>query len=233
MADDPCTVHNLRARWQPAKERLAAGRANHPTSIRMHRALSWLEASQSEGQVPDAVLVFQWIAFNALYGCWDSARREPMPDGECFRSFTARLLSLDADGRLSAMLVEHRSRVIEILDDEYVSAYFWQDPSDRQASRSKRARHEAKTWYIERHWGMVLGRLIERIYLLRCQLVHGAATFGGKLNRQSLGRCTRMMSLLMNAALLVVIDHGADEDWGEMCYPPLSGHSVVGDHTRR
>jgi hypothetical protein len=51
--------------------------------------------------------------------------------------------------------------------------------------------------------------------------MHGAATHGGKLNRDSLRRCSIMLGHLLQAALLVLIDHGSDEDWGEMCYPPL------------
>jgi len=69
----------------------------------------------------------------------------------------------------------------------------------------------------------VLDRLLDRIYLLRCQLVHGAATFGSKLNRAALQRCNRMLEHLLAAMVIVIIDHGADEDWGLMCYPPLKG----------
>ena len=72
----------------------------------------------------------------------------------------------------------------------------------------------------------VLDRLIERIYLLRCQLIHGAATCGGKLNRTALRRSTKMLSHLMPAVLLVIIDHGADEDWGLLCYPPMESRFV-------
>jgi hypothetical protein len=34
------------------------------------------------------------------------------------------------------------------------------------------------------------------------------------------------MRLLLPAVLLVWIDHGADEDWGPMCYPPLGARTV-------
>ena len=56
---------------------------------------------------------------------------------------------------------------------------------------------------------------------MRCQLAHGAATYGGKLNKTSLRRSVTMMGHLLPAVLLVWIDHGAREDWGTMCYPPL------------
>ena len=70
--------------------------------------------------------------------------------------------------------------------DEYLSRFFWEEPSDVRARKSKKAKYDAQTWYLEKRWVMILDRLVERIYLMRCQLMHGAATFGGKLNRVSL-----------------------------------------------
>jgi predicted DNA-binding transcriptional regulator YafY len=39
-------------------------------------------------------------------------------------------------------------------------------------------------------------------------------------NREALDRCCAMMSHLMPVVLLVIMDHGAEEDWGVPCYPP-------------
>ena len=80
---------------------------------------------------------------------------------------------------------------MSLLEDEYLSSFFWQDPSDKRASKSKKAKYDARTWYIEKRWTMILD--LERVYLMRCQLVHGAATHGGKLNRTSLRRSVTMM----------------------------------------
>jgi len=79
---------------------------------------------------------------------------------------------------------------------------------------------------IEGRWGLILDRLVDRIYLLRCQLTHGAATYGGSLDRRSLKHCATMLGHLMPAVILVVIDHGCDADWGPMCYPPMRPSAV-------
>ena len=118
--------------------------------------------------------------------------------------------------------------MMSLLDDEYLSGYFWQEPSASRARQSRRAAHDAHTWYIEKRWTMVLDEILDRVYLMRCQLVHGAATYGGKLNRTSLKRCVMMMQRLLPALLLVWIDHGADEDWGPMCYPPMGDIAGAG-----
>ena len=43
MTAQALTVHALRRRWKPIKERLNAAVPSHPTAIRIHRALSWLQ----------------------------------------------------------------------------------------------------------------------------------------------------------------------------------------------
>ena len=71
-----------------------------PTSIRFHRACSWMARVEQmpEGQDHDLGLVSLWIAFNSLYGQWDSQKREPRPDRESWRAFVDRILKLDRDG---------------------------------------------------------------------------------------------------------------------------------------
>ena len=222
MTDSAPTTHLLRRRWKPAKERLHAEQQDHPTAIRIHRVFSWLQRVEQleDGADLDIALLCRWIAFNALYGKWDEKAGEPMADRDCLRMLLDRLLNLDAEARIPSVLNEHKKLVMSILDDEYLSRFFWEDPSPKRAGQSKKAKFDARTWYIEERWVMVLSRLLERIYFLRCQLVHGAATHGGKLNRTSLRRCNRMLECLLPSFMLVVIDHGADEDWGRMCYPP-------------
>jgi len=221
------TVRSLRRRWKPHKQRLNAEGGEQPTSIRFHRACSWIDRVEknAEGEDHDVDLISLWISFNSLYGQWDEERREPKPDRECWRTFVDTLLRLDESGHVADALTEHKRLVMTLLDDEYLSSFFWQEPCAKRAGQSRKAKHNAQSWYIEKRWVMVLDQLLDRIYLMRCQLVHGAATHGGRLNRTSLKRCVWMMQRLLPAFLMVWIDHGADEDWGVMCYPPLGPHS--------
>jgi hypothetical protein len=219
------SVHALRRRWKASKEALIAETPGHPTVIRLHRAFSWLQRVEQfpEGADDDLVLVCQWIALNGLYGQWNEQSREPMADRECWRRFFDRLLKLDNSKHLETALLEQRKLVMLLLDDEHLSSFFWREPTEVQARRSKKAKFDARTWYVERRWGLLLDRLLERAYLMRCQLVHGAASYGSQLNRETLERCRRMLRHLLLASIMVIIDHGAEEDWGAMCYPPLGG----------
>lgn len=222
--NDIVSVRALRRRWRPHKERLLANGNDHATLIRFHRACSWLARVETlaENEDVNLALVSLWIAFNSLYGQWDEARREPKPDRECWRAFVVRVLRLDRTCHVVNSLQEHKRLVISLLEDDYLSGFFWRDPSARRPGQSRRAKRNVQTWYLDGRWTMILDELFDRIYLMRCQLVHGAATYGGQLNRTSLRRCVWMLQSLIPAFLMAWIDHGADEDWGPMCYPPLN-----------
>ena len=215
------SVRQLRRHWKPTKERLADSPDHEPLLIRIHRACSWLQQVEEAGEdALDQKLIFQWVALNSLYGQWDVDRREPQTDSITLPRFLDRILELDGEGRVSGLLTEHKRLVLSIFEDEYLTKYFWEEPSKDRARQAMSTRHKAKTWFIEERWAMILARLMERIYMLRCQLVHGAATCGGKLNRTALKRCSAMMGHLLPTILLVLMDQGTDEDWGPLCYPP-------------
>lgn len=235
--ESPWTVRDLRRRWKPHKQRLAEASSAHPTAVRFHRACSWLRRAETlDGQAPedadvqesgnegeddlDLRLLCRWVALNALFGRWDSAGGRPMLDKECCDRFIDRVLKLDVDRHLATMLTDHKKLVMALLDDEFLSRFYWADPTDKQAAKSKKAKFDARTWYLQDNWTMVISRVIERVYLARCQLAHGAATFGSKQNRKTLRRADLMLGHLLPAILRVWIDRGADEDWGELCYPP-------------
>lgn len=221
MSSETWTVNLLRRRWKPTKEKFAESAKHQPLLIRIHRACSWVQCvEESADAALDERLVFQWVALNALYGQWDNTRREPLPDGKTSSAFFDLLFRIDCDGRLSELLTNERVLVMSIFEDPYLSGYFWEDPSAGRAKQTMSTRRKANTWYLEARWKMVLDRLVERIYLLRCQIVHGAATCGGKLNRPAVRRCSSMLEKLLHTCLVIIIDHGSEHDWGNLCYPP-------------
>ena len=222
MPELPQTVHDLRRQWKPHKQRLIAVQQDHPTTIRFHRACSWMsEVEQLDPvQHADKLLLHQWIALNALYGQWDQITLEPAADRRSWQAFLGQVYALDSSSHLVDVLQDHKLLVLSILEDEYLNQYFWQDPSEKSAGKARNSRHKALSWYVEGRWLNILEHVVTRIYFLRCQLTHGAATCGSRLNRSALKHCVTMMSRLLPAILQVWIDHGADEDWGPMCYPP-------------
>ncbi len=223
MAESPVSVHQLRRRWKPFKDRVKSNERYQPICIRIHRACSWLQRVEGLEETDlDQRLVLQWIAFNSLYGRWSRSERAPEPDAGTIREFLSRILKLDSEGQIAGVLNEERKLVLSIFGDDYLADYFW------EAGRSSSpVRHKAASWYFEQRFGIVLEKLIDRIYLLRCQLVHGAATCGGKLNRTALQNCSTMLGHLLPTFILTIINHGAEEEWGPLCYPPLGSKPSV------
>lgn len=199
--------------------------------IRLHRCCSWLQRveqlAQTASNAPsgsegfdDAALVCRWIALNALYARWDEQGRAPFADVESLRSFTSHIVRIDRDGRIAAALTEHKRLVIALLEDDFLTKSFWREPHRGRGAGPRHAAQEAREWFREQRWSMLLERTLQRIYVLRCQLVHGGATCGGRLNRTALRRCTQMLGRLLPPIILAMIDHGEAEDWGPLCYPP-------------
>lgn len=220
------TVHQLRRRWKPTKDRLVEQDEHEEIRIRIHRACSWMqrgERLEDEGStsIGDSSLIFRWIALNALYGRWDESRRAPMDDFETLESFLDQLLPLDRDGRVDGILDEHKPLAIAIFEDPYVARYFWKDPTDQRKRKARKRKFDARSWYVQGQEKRILSELLQRIYLVRCQLVHGAASHDSRLNRDAVRRCSTMLGHLLPGVLLVLIDHGYEEDWGALCYPPL------------
>jgi hypothetical protein len=227
MATITCSVRDLRQQWQPHKDRLALERDDHPTVVRFHRACSWLEVSETLDSVEqlDQILIQQWIAFNALYGQWNAGLHEPAADRQRWKAFVTQLFALDRGQRIPLMLVEEQSLIRAILANAYLNRYFWEAPTEQSKGRCAKVEYEAQSWYFEKRWLHIAEQTLERIYLLRCQVVHGAATYGSKLNRQALQQGVAFMQSFMPTVLAVWIEHGADIDWGPMCYPPLKAAS--------
>lgn len=239
------TVISIRSRWKPTKERLVQEGAHEGVRIRIHRACSWMQrveqleraeanARERVAEAADAdraahrlesshdeQLILRWIAFNSLYGRWDADKSYPQPDFESVRDFVTQLLALDHDERIGAVLDSERDLVMSIIEDGYVDKYFWKDPGEDALRKAGRAIFKTQGWYVEGRLSMILTQVLQRIYLLRCQLVHGAASRNGKLNRDSVQRCSTLLGHLLPAFLLVIIDHGWAEDWGPLCYPPV------------
>lgn len=205
--------------------------AQHPLGLRIRRVLSWYERGLAETDDPDARFVFCWIAFNAAYGIDDGERilrgDGPVHDLVRQREFFEKLLSLDRHRRLHALL---RNEVYEavhtLLDNEYIYRAFWryemgedrfsewEDTLEEQHIVVGRAYRDGDTFTI-------LKTLFERLYVLRNQLIHGGATYQGRVNRDQVEDGAQILSSLIPAMADIMMD-GPDTDWGLATFPVIS-----------
>jgi len=188
--------------------------------IRVHRSLSWLEralGSDAE-QEPDGRLLFGWIAFNALYGRWDEDTGFAAKDRDSWQTFLQGVLKADNNGLIGRRLVELRQPVLDLLDNKFLDPQFWRNPS---VKANRKAFFTAQSDFVEGRWLSLAIAAIDRIYTLRGQIVHGAATRGSKLNRTTLGLGCQVLEGLLGPLLEIVIDQCVDDEWPPICYPPI------------
>lgn len=193
-------------------------------SLRIHRALSWLQRAEQLHADPDGQFIFLWIAFNAAYAS-DLGGDQRLSERVAFRGFLDRLVRLD-DGRDridDLVWLEFAHSIRTLLDNPYVFEDFWRwrageiDQAEwrRQFDSQRR---EARQALGRRATRTVLRIVLARIYVLRNQLVHGGATWGGKVNREQVRDCTRFMGRFVPLVIEIMMDHPA-ASWPAPSYP--------------
>ena len=68
-------------------------------SIRMHRALSWLDRAEKESEDPDAGFIFYWVSFNANYSMEQDDARD-LSEVERFKNYFELIVRCDAQKQI-------------------------------------------------------------------------------------------------------------------------------------
>jgi hypothetical protein len=217
--------------YQALKERHRAERgAWHPNlSLRVHRALSWLDRAEQLGLQNDAdgQFILLWIAFNAAYAT-EIDERFRLSEQETFRAFLTKLVELDAGRkRFEALVWEEFPKSIRVLlDNKFVFQDFWNFkngslPEEEWKRRFAGAKKAAKSALAARDTVTVLAVVLSRIYTLRNQLVHGGATWNGSVNREQMRDCVNLMGKLVPLVIETMMDNPGTL-WGDACYPVVT-----------
>ena len=210
--------------YKSLKERQRAERDNHPTNLalRVHRALSWLDrAEQCEDQ--DGRFIFLWIAFNAAYAN-DLGDQERPREKQLFQLFLEKLADLDQDDVLYKLIwSEFPGSIRVLLDNRFVYQPFWDFHNGRinegdWVSGFERARQAANRALAAHETVTVLAIILDRMYTLRNQLVHGGATWNSSVNRDQLRDCSAFLGKLVPYVIQLMMDN-PNVLWGDACYP--------------
>ncbi len=213
---------------QQLKARQRRERATHSpsTALRVHRALSWLGRAEQLGDDPDTQFVLLWIAFNAAYArdIEEGARRS---ERLTFKGLLDELIALDGERAIEDLVwAEFPGSIRVVLDNVYIFNDFRVHHSGRlSADDWRRAFSNANRAAVR-----ALGRsdttsvpsiVLSRLYVLRNQLVHGGATWGGKVNRAQVRDGASLLAKLMPRVITIILDH-PDHDLGRACYPVIT-----------
>jgi len=193
------------------------------TRVRLHRAISWLARAEQETEDTDARFLFLWISLNAAYAQefgFEDAEREQL------RRFFDALLAHDKAGNLQDILFQQFPGPIRtLIGNRFVYAPFWKalrehDSSTRWSDRFAADQRSALQAVVERRTEVVLSIVLDRLYVLRNQLVHGGATWDSHANRAQLRDGAAILGQLVPAILQLMLQDGAPE-LGEVAYPMI------------
>ncbi len=199
-------------------------------SVRLWRASSWLACAETQQDNPDLQFISLWIAFNACYSV-DEEKPQQTGERETFQRFAYKLSKHDEQKKIFNCLWQTYSGPIRtLIENQYVFAPFWEaqrllsqnktddtDWKNRFDKSSKSAMH----FLMDKKVPELLGVVLDRLYVLRNQLMHGGATWNSRVNRQQAKDGCRIMLSLMPIIIQTMME-ASTEQWGEIYYPVVS-----------
>ncbi|EED34233.1 conserved hypothetical protein [Luminiphilus syltensis NOR5-1B] len=194
-------------------------------SLRVHRSLSWVRRAELCDDL-DGRFIFLWVAFNAAYAQELSEfghGHEQAKSG----AFISKLADLDKNRLLYQLVWQEFSASIRVLlANQYVFAPFWEFQRGQATQAQweeafKSANRGANQALAAGHTGRIISIILSRLYTLRCQLVHGGATWDSSVNRDQLRDSTAFLSKLVPIVIELMMDN-PDTLWGDPSFPVVS-----------
>ena len=188
------------------KQREIRGGFSESLALRVHRALSWLDKSERCDDDKDSQFIFLWIAFNAAYA----------QDTECLQHTETKAFSL---------FVSKLVRVL--LDNKFVFQPFWdfhngKITEDEWKDRFSKAKASANYALAHKHTEQLITIVLQRMYTLRNQIVHGGATWNSSANRTQIRDSVTFLSQLVPFVIDIMMDN-SNQVWGSANYPVVNG----------
>ena len=195
------------------------GNYRNAFTLRIRRALSWMECAAGCKDNPDARFIFFWIAFNALYGQQHLVNPEDK-ERDIIHSYIEKVVDIDPLGFYGEIRSEFTDGEISALvENIYVLAPFWASGNWKKALEADSQRvDKALVWGNARQLLVVL---FDRLYVLRNQLVHGGATWSGTLNRDQVIAGERFIAFLVPRMVDLMLSK-PEGDWGTPYYRPVA-----------
>jgi hypothetical protein len=202
--------------------------------LRVHRSISWIGRAEKEAQDHDAAFVFLWIAFNAAYADErDVDSDRSLGDRRQFVELIDRLVAHDEEGRLYGVVWDRfRGPISKLMENRFVYRPFWLNQNGIAGNEdwAKRFRSSAERFVramADRETAYVLRQVFDRLYMLRCQMMHGGATWNGKVNRQQVRDAADILRVVMPVIVDIMMDN-PEEDWGQPFYPVVTAPAQRG-----
>ena len=196
---------------------------NH--AVRLHRAISWMRSSEEHADDPDIQFISLWIALNTLYGV-DEEKHASLAERDVFQRFVHKLDRYDQGKAIyNCLWLKFSGPVKALILNRYVFAPFWSAQRAGEGDEAWRARfdksgNKALEFLKLQKVPELLGVVLDRLYVLRIQLMHGGSTYQSQVNRQQVTDGVHILSFLMPVIVNIMMD-AHEEDWGAIYFPVI------------
>jgi hypothetical protein len=194
---------------------------NEDFRIRIHRSISWLSCAEKLPNELDLKYLALWISFNSCYAI-DLTEKNQKSEKEKFRKFISTLVKNDHETRISNLLWNKFSGPIRILiSNQYVFNCYWDYQRGERLeweNAHKISINAANKYLANNNTVGLLEIILDRLYVLRNQIMHGGATYKSKINRSQIADGTRIIEMLIPVIIDIMLQN-PDEDWGRILYP--------------
>ena len=189
-------------------------------TIRIHRAISWLKSAEKQDDNLDLKFISLWVSFNACYAV-DLNGISSKPEKAKLRDFTSSLVQFDRTRLYNLFWEKYSGPVKVLIENKFVFEKFWEynrGEANDYLSAFNKSIASATNCLSKQNIEGLIEIVLERLYTLRNQLIHGGATYNSKLNRSQLRDACNIMQLLVPIIIDIMLEN-AEHDWGEIAYP--------------
>ena len=192
-------------------------------SIRIHRSLSWVSRAEKQDEDLDASFIFYWIAFNATY-TGSHLSNNIYSERHTYKDFFEKILKYDEKENVyNAIWNEFSGSIRNLLNNQYIFSSFWNFENGHEGFDDWEEKFmQSKSMVLkaleQKNTQLILEILFDRLYTLRNQLMHGGATWNGKVNRSQVTDGQSIISFLIPNFLEIMMNN-QNEDWGKLNFP--------------
>ncbi|TLS78464.1 hypothetical protein FE236_01020 [Mariprofundus erugo] len=192
-------------------------------SLRVHRAISWLQRAAAEKDDHDVAFILLWVAFNACYaddeGGFSSSRERDKS-----KVWFEKALRLDDEAMVhDAVWTKFNGPIRKLLGNPYVFQPYWNDRNgipgyENWQDSFDGAKVVAKRSLDSQNTATLLSIVFNRLNVLRNQLIHGGATWNSQVNREQVKEGRMILAFLLPCFIEIMMNN-PHEDWGKPFYP--------------
>jgi hypothetical protein len=210
----------LKANLKQHRDQLSESHAT-----RLHRAVSWIGAAAGQDTDIDLQFISLWISFNACY-IVNEGSSESLAERIAFLRFIEKLIAHDTHKKIYAILWETYSGPVKaLIKNPFVFHGFWSvkrnDKNDDSWQQEfNRLSVSALNSLSRQQVPELLAIVLDRLFVLRNQLLHGGATYKSQVNREQVQDGVDLLGALMPTVIEIILS-APNEDWGEIYYPVI------------